>query len=282
MALSASTVSELYPRAAPAHVAALATQSDAVFRQFEIRDGNRLEFLLAQVGHESGGLSITEENLNYRAERLCAVWPTRFPTLEAAAACAGNPRKLANTVYAGRMGNGGPNTDDGWMFRGRGYIQLTGRGAYRDVGKIAGLGLEAEPDLASGPEHALKVTAAFWKWKSLNAICDTGDFEAVTRRINGGLNGLADRKAWLDKVRRVLAKPPTKKSQPPAIDVVALQRALRERGYAEVGAADGIVGKRTLAAIQRFRADNNLGPGDIDPVLIAALGHPAIERRLEG
>jgi putative chitinase len=281
MELSQAAIKQLYPRAPAEHVQEFARGCDAVFDLFQIRGGHRLQFFLAQVGHESGGLSIAEENLNYRAERICIVWPTRFPTLELAQACAGSPEALANTVYANRMGNGDFQSGDGWRFRGRGYIQLTGRGAYSDVGAIAGLDLVGAPDLACDPRHALMVAASFWKWKALNQLCDAGDFQAVTRRINGGLNGFDDRRAWLDKVRRVLAVPPSGADQPAAADVVAIQRALRAHGYIEVGAADGIIGPRTLAAVERFRVEHNLGPGGIDPALQAALGHPLIERALE-
>jgi putative chitinase len=262
----------LYPRASEARLEAFAEQSDACFRDYGLdANDNRLHFFLAQVGHESDGLTITEENLNYRAERIVAVWPKRFADVTAARACAGDPQRLANTVYCDRMGNGPFESGDGWLYRGRGYIQITGREGYDKVGAIAGLDLVGSPELAHDPEHALRVGCAFWQWKSLNAICDTGDFARVTRRINGGEIGMTDRRAWLDKVRRTFAVPPPLAQQPSAAEIIAVQRALQRRGYRELGAADGVIGPRTLAAITRFRQEKRLPLGGIDQALKAAL-----------
>ncbi|MCP5371929.1 MAG: peptidoglycan-binding protein [Hyphomicrobiales bacterium] len=271
--LDESQLRAIYPKAPDAHVAAFLDRGGDLFADYGI-DATpvRLHFFLAQVGHESGGLTITAENLNYSAERLCKVWPNRFPDADAAAPFARNPRALANNVYASRMGNGGPETDDGWTFRGRGYIQVTGREGYRRVGAIAALPLEEQPDLAVEPAHALPVACAFWRWKGLNAICDAGNFVSVTRRINGGTNGLADRRAWLDKVRRVLGTEGDTGVALDTADVIELQRALQAAGYPEVGAADGIVGSRTLAGITRFRHEHGLPDGAIDGALLAALG----------
>jgi putative chitinase len=269
--LTRQQVQDLYPRAPAAHLDELAAQSGPVFGQFGIAPGNRLNFFLAQVGHESGGMTITEENMNYRAERIVEVWPSRFPTVESARPFANKPEKLANSVYANRMGNGGPQSGDGFRYRGRGYIQITGRGAYRDIGGIVGLDLERSPELAGAPAHALKVACGFWAWKGLNALCDGGDYVAVTRRINGGTNGMADRRAWLDKVLRLFAAPPAAESVS-AAEAIAIQRALQRAGFPEVGAADGIIGPRTLAGIARFRLREGLPPGGVDNALKKALG----------
>jgi putative chitinase len=262
----------LYPRADAAHLDALAARSDALFARFGIKAGNRMTWLLAQIGHESGGLTVTEEGLSYRAERLMEVWPRRFPTLADAEPFARNPQKLANHVYGGRMGNGPPDSGDGFRYRGRGYIQITGRDAYRAIGALVGLDLEAAPDLATAPEHALLVACGFWQWKGLNAICDGGTYEDATRRINGGLVGLADRRAWLDKVLRTLASPGAKEERVSAADAIAVQLALQKAGYPEIGAADGIVGVRTLSAIARWRQKVGLPPGGIDKALKQSLG----------
>jgi putative chitinase len=170
------------------------------------------------------------------------------------------------------MGNGPEGSGDGFRFRGRGYIQITGRDGYANVGREAGLDLVGQPDLAFSPEHALPVACGFWRWKSVNEVCDTGDFEKVTRRINGGTVGMTDRRAWLDKVRRTLATPPSPAAQPPVDEVIAVQRALQARRFTEVGAADGVVGPRTIAAITRFRQQNGLPAGLIDAKLKRALG----------
>jgi len=270
---TASELREIYPRASEPNIEAFARQGDELLDRFGVsRTPNRLQFFLSQIGHESGGLTITEENLSYRAERICVVWPSRFSGVASARPFERNPERLANSVYASRMGNGPPESGDGWRYRGRGYIQITGRDGYESVGDIAGLDLVGTPELASAAEHALLVSCAFWQWKALNELCDTGDFARVTRRINGGTTGLADRRAWLDKVRRVLETPPPPDAQPSAAEVIAVQRALRALGYVELGAADGLIGRRTMAAITRFRQDNALPGGLIDDELKSALG----------
>ncbi len=274
--LSKAHLVALYPRAPQAYLDAFAATADAVFARFQISaTTNRLYFFLAQIAHESDALTLIEENLNYSAQAIVNAWPKRFPSEADAAPFARNPEKLANSVYANRMGNGPPESGDGYQFRGRGYIQITGRETYQAIGAIAGLDLEGSPDLAEDPAHALLVSCAFWQWKNLNAICDTGDFTAVTRRINGGTNGLADRVAWLDKVRRTFANPPTADDHPPPTDVIAIQQALRAQGMTEIGAADGLIGPRTISAITRFRQKAGLPPGLIDNQLRAALGLPA-------
>jgi putative chitinase len=274
--LTKAILAVLYPRAAQAHLDAFAAKAPEVLAGFGLtKSDNRLHFFLAQIGHESGGLTIVEENMNYRAERIAEVWPKRFASAAAAKPFERNPEKLANNVYANRMGNGPPESGDGFRFRGRGYIQITGRDGYRNVGDIAKLPLEANPDMAAAPEHALLVACAFWQWKGLNAHCDAADFEKVTRLINGGLVGLADRRAWLDKVRRSFAVRPDAAHQPAAADAIAIQRALIAKGFTEVGAADGDIGPRTIAAITRFRHKNGLPAGLIDNRLRAALGVPA-------
>jgi putative chitinase len=202
---------------------------------------------------------------------LTKVWPKRFPTLDAAKPYANNSEKLANRVYANRMGNGSPESGDGYKYRGRGLIQLTGREGYKEVGALAGIDLVAHPERASAPADCLLVACAFWKWKSLNAICDTGDFKALTRKINGGTVGMEDRLAWLEKVRTCLAEPPAPTRQPAADVVRDVQSALRRRGYDSIGPADGLIGSRTAAAIADFRRTNGLAPGMIDDALTGAL-----------
>ena len=269
--ISLEQLGALYPRARDGHLQAFAELCGSVFDEFGISGlPVRLHFFLAQIGHESGGLSIVEENMNYSAKRMTQVWPSRFPTIADAQPFAHNPEKLANKVYANRMGNGDPQSGDGFRFRGRGYIQITGRDGYREVGTRAGLDLIGSPELAFQPEHALRVACAFWKWKDLNTICDTGNFEKVTRRINGGTVGMDDRRAWLAKVRRILAVQPKGQSDPAVVR--AVQLALRARGFNEVGAADGDLGPRTSAAISLFRERNGLSRGLIDDQLLNILG----------
>lgn len=144
---------------------------------------------LAQVIHESGYLQRLEENLSYSAERLMAVWPRRFPTLAVAQRYARNPRALACYVYGGRLGNRNP--DDGWRYRGRGLIQITGLDNYRLAESLTSMPLVDVPDMLLQPEPALRASVAWWE----SSVPDSalGDVARVTRYVNGGTTGLAER-----------------------------------------------------------------------------------------
>lgn len=264
-------IDELYPRALPAHRQAFSALGPALFAEFGLTGGPlRLPFFLAQIGHESAGLTRLRENLRYRAERLVEVFPRHFADVGAARTYAMDERRLANRVYGNRFGCGDEASGDGFRYRGQGYLQLTWRDNYRAIGKVAGLDLEAEPDLACAPATALRVACAYWRWRNLNPLCDRGDFMAVTRKVNAAAANMPDRRAWLDKVRRVFAAPTENEGDP--VRIARLQRALQRRGYWEIGAADGEVGKRTMAAIARFRIDHGLPAGGIDDALTTALG----------
>lgn len=193
-------------KARPEILAAIAAAAPIVLPKYGITTPLRLQHFFPQIAHESGGFTITEENLRYSAKRLRQVWPKRFPTEATTAPYVNNPLALANHVYGGRMGNQ-RGTDDGYNFRGRGLIQNTGRDGYRQVGKIAGIPLEENPALANDPRYLLEVACAFWQWKGLNAYADRDDVAGATRVINGGLNGLADRKLWLAKARAIFDTP---------------------------------------------------------------------------
>ena len=160
-----------------------------------------IDDFLGQVLHESAGLERLSENLNYSAERLCVVWPGRFPTLADARPYAHNPEALANRVYGGRMGNTRPG--DGWRFRARGPIGLTGFDNYTFVGDLIGQDLTVMPELMEQPRYALEATIAWWEDRIPDSML--GDPERVTRRVNGGLIGLADRQALTDAAGRALA-----------------------------------------------------------------------------
>ena len=220
--LSKSQLSTIFPKAETSAIDAFVTSGLQALRSAGILDGiNRLAYFLAQLGHESNGLTVREENLNYSANRLMQVWPSRFPTLDSARKYENEPEKLANFVYGDRLGN--EDAGDGYKYRGRGYIQLTGRDIYRQMGSMVGLDLEKHPDLASRPDNAAKIACAYWTARNINPACDSGDFTAVTRLINGGTTGLADREAWLTKVQAVLSsvstdvRPPEVKPKPAPI-----------------------------------------------------------------
>ena len=155
---------------------------------------------LGQVVHESAMLERIEENLSYSAQRLCQVWPRRFPTLASAQPFARNPRALANKVYGGRLGNTAP--DDGWTYRGRGLIQITGRDNYRQMQHITGMPLLDEPDLLLEQEPALRASIAWWEESVPDELL--GDVMRVTRVVNGGTIGLEHRQQLTQRAYRAL------------------------------------------------------------------------------
>ena len=175
----------------------------AACQKYDITTRLRIAALLAQLAHESGLAPITE-NLNYSAERLRQVWPGRFPTLAAALPYAHNPERLANLVYAGRIGNGPPASGDGWRFRGRGMIQLTGRANYRTYGKLTGFDLETHPELLEQIGVSCLVACAYWHSRGLNALADRGDINGISRAINGGNVGLRDRAELYQRALKLL------------------------------------------------------------------------------
>jgi putative chitinase len=155
----------------------------------------RLAHFLAQVAHESAGLARTEEALSYSAARMVEVWPSRFPTVAAAAPYARNPQALANKVYGGRLGNRLPN--DGWRYRGGGGLGTTGRANYAEAG------FEADPDALRRPENFLAPALLYWRTRGCNALADRDDVVGITVKINGGKNGLDDRRKRLAAAGRV-------------------------------------------------------------------------------
>lgn len=155
---------------------------------------------LREILHESGMLSRLEEGLNYSAERLMQVWPTRFPTLESAQPYARNGMVLANKVYGGRMGNVDPG--DGFKYRGRGLMMVTGRDNYRALGKIMGLDLERNPDLLAQPVYALLAAIAWWEGNVPDGIM--GDVKRVRRAVNGGSTGLQHTTQLASTVQKAL------------------------------------------------------------------------------
>ena len=163
-------------------------------------DERDLPNFLGQVVHESAMLERVEENLSYSAQRLCQVWPRRFPTLASAQPFARNPRALASKVYGGRLGNTAP--DDGWAYRGRGLIQITGRNNYRQMQHVTGLPLLDEPDLLLEQEPALRASIAWWEESVPDELL--GDVMRVTRVVNGGTIGLEHRQQLTQRAYRAL------------------------------------------------------------------------------
>ena len=168
----------------------------AVAQKFQIDSALRLAHFLAQCGHESGGFRATQENLNYSAKGLNGIFKKYFPTLESALPYERKPEKIANKVYGGRMGNGPESSGDGAKFCGRGYIQLTGKDNYTAFGKSIGEDVCANPQVVA-EKYALLSAAWFFNKNGLHKMADGGATDAVvtsiTKRVNGGTIGLADR-----------------------------------------------------------------------------------------
>ena len=210
IALSLPLLMQLAPNARSSYREAAGTAQAVLDRHGITQNKLRLAHFLAQVMHESSALTVQMENLNYSAPRLPVVWPKRFRPLGPLdpAQFANNPERLANEVYGGRMGNVQPG--DGFRYRGRGLLQLTGRDSYREATRIvrsfnpAAPDFEAEPDLCFSAAWAVPIAAAEWEAKGCNALADSDQITMVTQRINGGQIGIADRRDWLLRVKALL------------------------------------------------------------------------------
>ena len=179
-----------------------------IIEKFGIDGPLRLSHFLSQCAHESGNFKFLRENLNYSADGLRKIFPKYFPTLEAANKYARQPEKIANKVYGSRMGNGDEASGDGFKFRGRGYIQLTGKDNYAAFDKFVDDDIMADPDLVA-TKYPLTSAAFFFHKNKLWDICDKGHGDdivlAVTKRVNGGTHGLADRQDKFDLFHSTLA-----------------------------------------------------------------------------
>jgi len=173
------------------------------FARFDISTPYRQAAFVGQCQHESGNFKTLEENLNYKAESLIRTWPSRFDA-ENAEEYAHNPEKIANKVYAGRMGNGNEESGDGWKYHGRGLIQLTGKDNYTLCGDALMLDLLRDPEILLTPQGACLSAGWFWKKHGLNECAEAKQYELMTKRINGGNLGLEDRIAKIDAAVNVL------------------------------------------------------------------------------
>ena len=177
---------------------------NATFERFDISNALRQAAFIGQAGHECGNFRIMEENLNYRAETLMKVWPRRFPTLEFAKEYERNPKKIANMVYANRMGNRDEASGDGYRFRGRGAFQTTGHSGYYHAGQALGEDFVMNPDLVATPTYAALTAGFFWDTHKLNQYADSRNYKAMTKKINGGLIGYEERVKHINHALEVL------------------------------------------------------------------------------
>ena len=208
----------------PAAAAAWAEPLGEAIARFSLAaTRNRLAMFLAQVGHESAGFSRLVENLNYSAQGLATTWPSRFAEKDAAGryvrlangrnkpndkamAIARQPELIANQVYANRMGNGPAVSGEGWKYRGRGLIQLTGKDLHIACGRAIGLDLAFQPHLLERPQWAALSAGWYWADRGLNPVADSGDVRRVTRLVNGGEHGLADRQQRFERAHKALGE----------------------------------------------------------------------------
>jgi putative chitinase len=177
---------------------------ERAWRCYGIDTPLRLAAFLAQANHESDGLRVLSEGMNYSADGLQATWPKRFDPATAAE-YARNPERIANKVYANRMGNGDEASGDGWRYRGGGIFQLTGRDDYKQYGAAVGLDLLSDPNLIRVPGWPAAMSAA-WEWdrSKINPLADAGNIDAVSKRINGGTIGLNERRRCYAVAKRAL------------------------------------------------------------------------------
>lgn len=172
--------------------------------RYQINAPLRMAAFLAQVGHESGSLAYTIENLNYGAPSLMAVFPKYFPTAVLANTYARQPEKIANRVYANRMGNGDEASGDGWRNRGMGLIQVTGKDNQTAFASSLNMTLDDAHEYLQTVEGAAMSAGWYWDTRHLNQYADQKDMMTITRRINGGTNGLDDRMARYERLCKVL------------------------------------------------------------------------------
>jgi len=207
MLITPQQLVQVLPRAS-ATAATLVPELNLSMLAYGIDNPARIAAFIAQLGVESGQFTCLVENLHYSAQRLAAIWPNRFSDGKGqpnalAIQLGGNPEAIANSVYAGRLGNGPEESGDGWRYRGRGLLQVTGRENYRKVGAALKVDLEATPELLEQPHYACQSAACFWADHELNDLADSGDFKTITLRINGGLNGYDERVKFWEVAKQV-------------------------------------------------------------------------------
>ncbi|MGY2401133.1 glycoside hydrolase family 19 protein [Pseudomonas sp. SDO5271_S396] len=203
MLITADQIQQILPRSSNEACRYIDPLNVAMAR-FGIDTPLRAAAFIAQVGHESEQLRVVVEDLDYSAEALLASWPSRFDAA-LAERVARNPEAIANIAYASHLGNGPQASGDGWKYRGRGLIQITGLCNYKSIGDALGLDLLTHPELLEQPENAALSAARFWSVNGLNELADLNQLQPITERVNGGLNGESDRLALYRHALAVLA-----------------------------------------------------------------------------
>jgi putative chitinase len=277
------TVRRIAPHASDNYLKAIG--QGALFEKHGVTTPLRIAHFLAQALHETGGFTVLRESMNYSAARLVEIFGVNHHsaavTESEAARLVGDPVAIAERVYglgnprkARELGNTQPG--DGFLYRGNGVLQTTGRGNHRRMGLACGVDLEGNPELATAPEHALKPALSEWTENNLNAFADKNDIRTITLRINGGVTGLAEREEWFNKAWLLLKSD----SQPAEAwevsdedeDVKRLQEALNDLGADPKLVVDGRYGPATRRAVKEFQAAAGIvADGIAGPVTDAAI-----------
>lgn len=257
------------------NIPALLEALEKVLPKYEINTVNRVAGFLAQCGHESIDFTALKENLNYSADRLDKVFPKYFKNAgRDASEYARNPEKIANVVYANRMGNGDTASGDGYKYRGRGAIHLTGKDNYISFAQSIGMSLDEAVDYTETLQGAIESACWYWKSTNLNATCDNDDIVSMTKKINGGTIGLEDRKKHYNKNKSILSVGEVDNTPVSVIQSTPakLNRVVKfgskgdlvKKIQAKLGIkVDGIFGKDSVAALKEWQADNGLTPDGI-------------------
>jgi putative chitinase len=253
-----------------------------ILPEYGINTPARVAAFVAQCAHESGNFRLLKENLNYRAESLMKVWPSRFPNIEVARQYAMQPEKIANKVYSSRMGNGDEASGDGWKYAGKGLIQLTGKDNYTWFAESIETPLEEIPEYLQTFEGAVQSGCWFWEVNNLNQWADAGDILTLTKRINGGTIGLDDRIKHYKHALHVLGGDGdggvthVAESSGPDMSTV-IRRGSKGATVAAVQAklgltADGDFGPGTERALMGWQRENGLEPdGVAGPLTLAKI-----------
>lgn len=264
-ALAPANIAKFSPRARADLVASL-VENREILRAAGITTPQRFYHFMAQIATETGGLLRLDENMNYSAERLLVIFPKRVNP-EQARRLANRPVAIANHVYGNRLGNRGRQTNDGWNYRGSGFIQLTGRTNFLSRGKEVQLDLAANPDLVRAAKEGLLAAAAYWSARQINPIADANVIEDVRRAVNGGQIGIKEARLWLARAHRAFG-PSLRQMNLESADVVAtateeeLEAAkdiLEELGYLDpTGLESADSGEAVDLAIREFQRGQGL------------------------
>lgn len=287
--LTEAELRQFAPRARSDYIEALVSGWSALDRA-GINTPLRLSHFLAQCAHETGGFTIVAESMDYSAKRVCEVWPGRFssPLDPRVLLVAGKPEALAEVVYGGRMGN--TSKGDGYRFRGRSFLQTTGRAAYREISGLCGVDLEQDPELLETATIGLKAAIAEWSEGDCNRLADRNYGRAIGNWINRGNAfsphdpiGYESREKWLTRAWAVFGSGNIDAAHGLALGaqgprVEALQQRLRDLGYG-AGTIDGVFGPTTARAVAAFKLDAKRAGSTVEEdEIVGPLTDVALER----